>query len=443
MSITRMTGATGKHLLALAGLVGLLLCTSLSVKAQDADAGAAAAADGIPTDEEAINAGKSLFTNNCKQCHAIGDVVVGPALKDVHERRPVEWLTAFIKNSQQVIQSGDPYAVNLYNEFNKVQMPSFNFKDEEILSILAYVKAESANAGAPAADTQTTAAAGEAGGQAEAGGIPSSYLTIIIIALFVVLVLVLLVLALVVSVLMKYLNQRTDLDEADKEIIGQRFDMGKAVKSNTFLFLVIFLFTAVLLKTGIDGLYKIGVQQGYMPTQPIAYSHKLHAGTLQINCNYCHTGVYKAKSANIPSANICMNCHNTVKPESPEIQKIYAAVGWDAESKEYIEGYEQQPIKWVRIHNLPDLAYFNHSQHTNVGGIECQTCHGPIQEMDVVYQYSKLTMGWCINCHRDTDVNAEGNEYYDRLVQLHEASNAVGNMKVADIGGLECARCHY
>jgi hypothetical protein len=203
------------------------------------------------------------------------------------------------------------------------------------------------------------------------------------------------------------------------------------------------LFTAVVFKNVIDGLYSVGVAQGYMPTQPIAYSHKLHAGTYQINCNYCHTSVYKGKSANIPSANICMNCHNAIKTESPEIAKIYEAIGWDPESRSYIEGYEQKPIEWVRIHNLPDLAYFNHSQHTNVGGIDCQTCHGPIQEMEVVYQYSTLTMGWCINCHRETEVNTADNAYYDKLVELHEESKAVGNLKVEDIGGLECSRCHY
>ena len=125
-----------------------------------------------------------------------------------------------------------------------------------------------------------------------------------------------------------------------------------------------------------------------------------------------------------------MNCHSSIKTESDEIQKIYAAVE------------NNEPIQWVRIHNLPDLAYFNHQQHVSVGNIECQTCHGPIEEMDVVYQYAPLTMGWCINCHRDTDVSAKGNAYYDNLVELHEAKSKEP-MKVEDIGGLECAKCHY
>jgi hypothetical protein len=183
-------------------------------------------------------------------------------------------------------------------------------------------------------------------------------------------------------------------------------------------------------KATIDGMYGVGVQQGYAPKQPIAFSHKLHAGQYKVDCNYCHTGVNRGKSATIPSANICMNCHGVIKKESPEIQKIYTAIE------------KNQPIEWVRIHNLPDLAYFNHAQHVNVGGVQCQQCHGEIQTMEVVEQRSSLTMGWCIDCHRKTDVNTKGNAYYDKLTELH-AKKSKEPLKVADIGGLECSKCHY
>ena len=163
-------------------------------------------------------------------------------------------------------------------------------------------------------------------------------------------------------------------------------------------------------KALIDGAFNVGVHQGYAPKQPIAYSHKLHAGEYKIDCNYCHTGVNRGQSAHIPSANICMNCHGVIKKESPEIQKIYAAIE------------NNQPIEWVRVHNLPDFAYFNHAQHVNVGGLQCQQCHGEIQNMEVVEQRSSLTMGWCIDCHRKTEVNAKGNAYYDKLVQVHNES---------------------
>lgn len=428
--------------LSLSLLVSLALVFSFSVSyaQDDAAAEAEAPADGIPASETAISEGETLFTNNCTVCHAINEVVVGPALRDVHERRELPWLINFIRNSQQVIQGGDDYAVNLYNEYNKTLMPSFDFSDEQITNIVAYIKAESE------APVETAAAEGEGvaagGGQAAAGGgMPSQYLTIVLIGLLVILVLILLVLVLIISVLTRFLNQRKDLDEEDKEIISQKVNVQKLVKSKPFIGISLFLFLAIALKLVIDGLYSIGIQQGYQPKQPIAFSHSLHAGQYEIQCQYCHTGVMKGKSANIPSANICMNCHQQIKPESPEIQKIYAAIDFDPDSQTY--GNNKKPIEWVRIHNLPDLAYFNHAQHVNVGGLDCQTCHGPIEEMEVVYQYSKLTMGWCINCHRETQVNADGNEYYDKLLELHESANPGEPLKVENIGGLECSKCHY
>ncbi len=416
--------------------------TATEAATPDATPAAEASADGIPTDAAIVSQGESLYNNNCTVCHAINQVVVGPALKNVHERRELPWLINFIKNSQKVIQGGDEYAVNLYNQYNKTVMPSFAYSDEEITSIIAYVKAESSAAAAP----QATAGDGAApvdGQTAGNGGsaIPSGYLLAILIGLVVILGLILLVLILIVTVLTRFLNQKTDLDEADREIINQKTDIKQLVQSRPFIGMMTFIFLALVVKLVLDGLYSIGVQQGYQPEQPIAFSHALHAGQYEIQCQYCHTGVMKAKSANIPSANICMNCHQQIKTESPEIQKIYAAIDFDPDSQTY--GNNKQPIEWVRIHNLPDLAYFNHAQHVNVGGLECQTCHGPIEEMPVVYQYSKLTMGWCINCHRETEVNAKDNAYYDKLLELHDESASGEPMKVEDIGGLECSKCHY
>ncbi len=395
--------------------------------------------DGIPTDPAVISAGEKLFNGNCKTCHQVHKKVIGPALKDVWTRVPqpaIPWIQAFVKNSSAVIASGDEYAVNLYEEYNKTQMTAFGFSDDEILSILAYVKAESANV--PEEKVITDDEKGDTG--TKSAGVDSGYLTAILIILVVVLVLILVVLGIIVNVLTNYLKQQKDLDEADAEVVNQRFDFQKLLRSNGIIGLVIFLFVAMLMKAGIDGLFTIGVQQNYQPKQPIAFSHKIHAGQYEIDCNYCHTGVRKAKSANIPSANICMNCHTEIKKDSEQIQKIYAAIDYNPETKEY--GPNTKPIEWVRIHNLPDLAYFNHSQHVEVGGLECQTCHGPIEEMDVVYQYAPLTMGWCINCHRETEVNAKDNAYYDNLVEIHKAKSK-DPMTVEDIGGLECSKCHY
>ncbi len=398
----------------------------------------------IPTDESVISSGEALFKANCTQCHQVHKKIIGPALKDVTDRLETSYLIDWVRNSQKVIQSGDEYAVALYEEYNQVAMPAYPFSDDQILSLLAYVKAESANE--PEQAAQATASADGGTTTTAEDAIPSGYLTAVLVVLVVVLVLILIVLGLIVSVLKRYLKEKKDIDEADREIIEQKFDLLKLLKSDAIAGFVIFLFTAILLKTLIDGAFTIGVQQGYQPTQPIAFSHELHAGQYEIDCNYCHTGVRKAKSANIPSPNICMNCHSAIQNVggesgvSTEIAKIYAAVDYDPNTGLY--GPNKQPIEWVRIHNLPDLAYFNHSQHVEVGGLECETCHGPVQEMDVVYQYAPLTMGWCINCHRETEVNAKDNEYYSKLIELHE-EHSKEPMVVEDIGGLECSKCHY
>ncbi len=388
-----------------------------------------AADPAVANTDEAIAAGKTVFNANCKTCHKLDQKYIGPALRGATDRNSAAWVKTWIKNSQAVIASGDAYAVALYKEYNNSIMPSYAFlSDTELDGVLAYTeygdKVDPAAAAAPGAPAATAAGS----------GIPNEYLSIIVGVLVFILLLILIVLGLIVTVLTKYINKQ-DLPEEDKEFVSQKTNYSKIFKSDAVIILVTTLVIAFTAKTAIDGLYSIGVQQGYAPAQPIAFSHALHAGQYEIACQYCHTGVEIGKSANIPSANICMNCHTHIQNVggkegvSPEIQKIYNAVD------------NNKPIEWVRVHNLPDLAYFNHAQHVAVGGVECQTCHGPIQEMEVVGQHSTLTMGWCIDCHRQTEIATEGNVYYDKLVQLHSTSKDA--LKVKDIGGLECAKCHY
>ncbi len=384
-------------------------------------------ANDIPTDPDIISSGENLFRQNCAACHRVDQNLIGPALQNVYDRRDMAWIMAFVKNSQKVIASGDEYAVSLYDEYNKTVMTSFDFTDDEILSIVAYVKDQTDN-------PPQAAVAADGTGQTQEQGVPAKYLNIIFIGLVTTLVLLLIVLVMIVSVLQKYLGQKADLESDDREIVEQRFDLMALLQNKAFLGMIAFVITAFAFKGIIDQLYNIGVQQGYAPKQPIAFSHKVHAGQFEIDCNYCHTGVTKSKNANIPSPNICMNCHSGItkgtNTGTTEIEKIYSAID------------NNKPIEWIRVHNLPDLAYFNHSQHVVVGKVECKTCHGPIEEMDVVEQYSKLTMGWCIECHRTTDVKTRDNAYYDELVKLHDKVNSEP-MKVEDIGGLECAKCHY
>ena len=200
-------------------------------------------------------------------------------------------------------------------------------------------------------------------------------------------------------------------------------------------------------------LMQVGVDQGYQPIQEIHYSHKIHAGDNQIDCKFCHSAARTSKTAGIPSLNVCMNCHKTIDEYTGpvtaqytkefydgEIQKLYQAVGWDPENMAYTG--VQKPVKWTRIHNLPDHVYFNHSQHVTVAGVACQQCHGDVQTMEVVEQHAPLTMGWCINCHRTTEVN-DANPYYEKIHEQLAAKKGKGKLTIAELGGLECGKCHY
>ena len=152
--------------------------------------------------------------------------------------------------------------------------------------------------------------------------------------------------------------------------------------------------------------------QGYSPTQPIAYSHAVHAGAMQIECQYCHYGAERSRHAGIPPAKICMNCHEQVLPDHPEVAKIKVALETG------------EPIKWVRVHYVPDHVFFDHSVHVNAD-VSCQQCHGPIESMGRVEQWAPLTMGWCIECHRDSS-------------EASSPGNAVRASPLTD-----CAICHH
>jgi len=375
-----------------------------------------------------VEAGGEVFEANCLQCHAVHEKVVGPSLKNVWERWPsLEAITTFIKYPQRVIDGGDPYAQSLYKQY-KQYMPNHDFlSDDDIKNVMAWVAAET-DAGPPVKNPVDPNGDGAVTGQA--AGIDSGLLTAIISGLTIVLVGVLGVLALLIVVLVRNLKEREDLTDEEKEIIETGgFSLKKFITHPAFVGIAAFVFVSVAGQKTLDGMFAIGVQQGYAPQQPIPFSHKLHAGYYEIDCKYCHTGVEKGKSANIPSANICMNCHNAIRTTSPNMKKIYDALE------------NEEPIQWVRVHNLPDLAYFNHSQHVKVAGLECENCHGEIKEMEVVQQHSLLTMGWCIDCHRQTEINKD-NEYYERLVKMHGEDNKE-TLKAQDIGGLECSKCHY
>jgi cytochrome c553 len=248
-----------------------------------------------------------------------------------------------------------------------------------------------------------------------------------------------------------------------KEAAEKRTPIWKAFAQNQFLiFCTVIVFLLGSAYFAYSWMSQIGIDQGYAPVQPIHYSHKIHAGVNKIECQYCHSSARVSKHSGIPSLNVCMNCHKSIyeykgTAEGPsaddlangytnefytkEIKKLYKAVGWDEENQKYTG--ESQPVEWVRIHNLPDFAYFNHSQHVTVGKIECQTCHGPVEEMEIMYQYSPLTMGWCINCHRETEVQVSDNAYYEKIHTELSKKYGVEKLTAAQMGGLECGKCHY
>ncbi len=379
--------------------------------------------------------GNALFDANCKSCHAINDIVIGPALKDIHKKKDAEWLRKWIKNSQAMVKAGDPYAVEIFNKYNKTVMPNQPVNDAEVDAILAWIKDESTKAPVAAAKT-----VGEHGEGAKEGNNTFWWVLALVAFLW------------ALAAALKRVQNGLQFAIREKEGVPHPIAVEPKqarknwIRSNKKLIAVILLALTVFGSVKAwYGLKTVGVTQDYQPEQPIKFSHKLHAGDNKIDCKYCHSGVEDSRHANIPSLNVCMNCHKYVK-EGPvygdqEIKKIYAALDWDGTNY----GTKQKPVQWIRVHNLPDLAYFNHAQHVNVAKLECQTCHGPVQEMDEVKQASPLTMGWCIDCHRTTEVKMDGNGYYDKELhdKLSAKYNADAKLTVDKLGGIECARCHY
>lgn len=407
--------------------------------------------------------GKKLYeANNCGSCHALDKKVVGPALRGVTERRSEEWLVKWIQNNKKLRDAGDADAVALFNEYGGAAMNIFeNLKEADIKNILEFIKT---------APKPTTAKA--VGATAVAAPQDNSKATMyVLLSLVAVFFIVLIILTKVKATLRKLAAEQPGGENFAGvsnmpwyvSILPKRLQEMNPVVLSVMTTAVVGIFAFVYLYK--FGMREIGVQKGYAPVQPIAYSHKLHAGDLKIDCKYCHSTAEYSKQASIPALNTCMNCHKGVQKAStaegdeisPEIKKIYAALDYDPE-KTGAEafGNNPKPIRWVRIHNLPDHAYFNHSQHVTVGKLKCQDCHGPIEQMEVVQQWSTLQMGWCIDCHRNTGVDVENNNYYKALHEKAAADlkskknkskyfSPDGKVRVTPAmnGGLECSKCHY
>ena len=439
-----------------------------------------------------LDNGKSLFKANCAQCHNknMKDDLTGPALGGIAERweGKEDVLYAWIRNSQAVIASGDKYANNLYNEWNKTLMNPFpDLTDQEIEDLLGYVDGMyKGTYGPKKADIVATD-----GGKGDESNNNFLYLT---------LTLILGLLAVVLAKIISNLRHLALVKEG--AAVGPQPSLWEMLTSKGIVGFLLFALVLFGGYTTVNNAINVGRQQGYAPEQPIKFSHVTHAGLQQIDCQYCHDGARRSKHSVIPAANTCMNCHKAVKKGTKygtgEITKIFASIGFDPNTDKYIEDYDskseeeikaiytkwmsdtyvkdkgafddegerlvkeqwsglvssltneqkkqiQGPIEWVRIHNLPDHVYFNHAQHVSVGKVDCANCHGKVEKMDVVKQYAPLSMGWCVNCHRETAVQFSDNEYYKSYTKLHEEikEGTRDKVTVEDIGGLECQKCHY
>lgn len=390
--------------------------------------------------------GKALFDGNCASCHKPDKDMTGPALKGAQKR----WSSAgvgdrlndWVRNSQALVNEGVPYAKDIYAEWNNTIMTPSALTDEEIDAIFEFVEAYEAPV--PVGES-TTAVAGSDD--------EKTTLWLIIIGV------VMLIVAIAASGIRRQLliavaRSEDDEDPEDASLPASWYSwVGKYWQYVAVVGLVLIVFGSVDMMYMARG---VGVYTGYSPEQPIAYPHDLHAGedNLAINCEYCHHSARKGKHAGIPSANVCMNCHKAV-PEGPttgdsEINKIYVATGWDGSQ---FSGPEQ-PIVWNKVHNMPDHVFFSHAQHVEVGKLECQECHGPVEEMKVAEQYSSLTMEWCVDCHNEKEINIMGEdaggyyaEIHKRIVEnnpdLLKQYREDGKITVRELGGWECAKCHY
>ena len=399
----------------------------------------------LSAQEPDIQKGKSLFNSQCAACHKLNRKLVGPALKGVSAKYDKEWLYTWIKNSAAMIKSGDEQAVAIYEEYNKVAMNAFpNLSNDDIDNILAYTDYVPPKPVAPVSGVSVRENTGS-----------STTNDIILVLLSFILIVLVILLLLINKTLKSLLPQNGIVVKEDENKKG--VPIWQAFLKNQFLVLVsvfILLLSSAYFAYGY--MLQVGVDQGYMPIQPIHYSHKIHAGANQIECQYCHSSAKKSKHSGIPSLNVCMNCHENIADYNGEedlekgytkdfytneIKKLYKAVGWDENTQSYTG--DTEPVKWVRIHNLPDFVYFNHAQHVTVAGVDCQKCHGPVEEMEILYQYSPLTMGWCINCHRETNIKVKDNEYYTKIHEELSKKYGVEELTAAQMGGLECGKCHY
>ena len=393
--------------------------------------------------------GKALFNSNCAACHSPFKDMTGPKLGDVLDRDPysgdLSKIVNWVHNVDKLLAS-DPYYKGLLAKYG-ARMTAFpQLSDKDIAAIIGYTEKTYADAQKPQTPTSSTAAPETSNKNWVIFGIIS------------------LIMGIIALILMQVNSNLKKLSDDREGIL--RPEPVPFYKNKVYIALatiIVFVLVGFYITEGAVGL---GRQKAYEPKQPIYYSHRVHAGINQISCLYCHGNAWESRHAAVPSVNVCMNCHKAIQSyeKGPklydvdgneingtvEIQKLYKYAGFDPANAAKWNPSMAKPVEWVRIHSLPDHVYFNHSQHVRAGNVQCQTCHGSITEMDEVKQFAELSMGWCINCHRETKVNFDyndstGNKFYSVYEKLHNdfRNHKMDSIRVKDIGGIECQRCHY
>lgn len=394
-------------------------------------------------DEVQQKEGKKLFKSLCASCHKLDKKLIGPALSSIEERRENTWLKSWIKDNAALRASGDNDAIAIFEEYKGANMTAFPMLSDKNVDAILYYTTVGNPSPPPGKEINNGTSSNDS---------PSWVIYILAAAIIVAF--------LIIANLLKTISELKGVPKT-KGAVASLKDLWIAFTQNTFLKVLCTIFLLLMGAYIVFGaLFKIGVDEGYQPIQPIVFSHKIHAGDNKIDCQYCHSSAKHSKTSGIPSVNVCMNCHKNISEVAEntivaledgvvlgkteldlEIAKVYTAAGWDADNLEYTG--KTAPIKWVRIHNLPDFVYFNHSQHVTVQGVKCQKCHGPVEEMEELYQHSPLTMGWCIDCHKQTKVDLKGNEYYAKIHEQLAKKYGVERVTAAQLGGMECGKCHY
>jgi cytochrome c551/c552 len=389
--------------------------------------------------------GKTLFQSKCQSCHNIFKDLTGPALMHLEERG--KWadhkeLLAWIQNPAGYMAK-DPYTKGLQQKYGSVMQSFPDITLPEVTAIVNYINAEVAK---PKDEDKPK----------DGGGGSSNQNAVIFGVISLILAIIALVLMQVNSNLKKMSDDAEGIDRPEPVAFYRN-------KVYIAMFAIVFFIIGGYFTT--KGMIGLGRQKAYHPEQPIFFSHKVHAGINQINCLYCHGNAWESKSAAIPSTNVCMNCHKAIQsyekgPElfdgetkidgTAEIAKLYKYAGFDPKNAAAWNPSQAKPIEWNKVHNLPDHVFFSHAQHVKAGQVQCQTCHGEVTSMNTIEQFSELSMGWCVNCHRQTKVqfnydSTKGNQFYSIYEKFHNdiKSGKMDSVSVKDIGGLECQKCHY